>query len=203
MKMLSVKRFQRGILKANGYVLYYGEGGECYIIDPGYDPNAYVCFVRKNNLKPLGIIATHMHSDHVGAAPDLAKVLYCPFYMHEDDANSYVGKVDERISEKNSFKLGGETIKVIHTPGHTKGGICLMAVDSKICFTGDTIFDTDLGRTDLTGGSEDEMAKTIRDICDKWPDDVFIYPGHEDGCTMSYVRRVNKEYIALRDGRSR
>lgn len=78
-----------------------------------------------------------------------------------------------------------------------------MAEKSRVCFTGDTIFDTDLGRTDLEGGSEPDMRDSICNVVDKWENDIMIYPGHDDGCTMKKVRIYNSEFIALRDGNER
>lgn len=92
------------------------------------------------------------------------------------------------------FDLEGEEIRVIHTPGHTGGSVCFMSEKSKVCFTGDTIFNVDLGRTDLEGGSEEEMIDSILNIIDKWPNDIMIYPGHGDGCTMKKARQINTEF---------
>ena len=94
------------------------------------------------------------------------------------------------------------TISVSYT--HlTKGSICIFSEKSKVVFTGDTIFDTDLGRTDLSDGSEDLMKKSVIEIIDKWDNDITIYPGHDQGCTMKCVRRNNFEFLTLRNGHER
>lgn len=200
---MKIKRFVGGSLQSNGYVLYKQLEGSCYIIDPGYQPKKFIDFVRENQLTAKGIILTHLHHDHVGAAEAVKDVLECPIYMHEADAFSYRGVVDQRVKGGDTFDLEGELIQVLHTPGHTKGSICLMAEKSRACFTGDTIFDTDLGRTDLDGGSEEEMRISICSVVDKWGNDIMIYPGHDDGCTMKKVRIYNTEFLALRDGNER
>jgi len=123
--------------------------------------------------------------------------------MHEADAYVYGGHIDRMLKDGDTFDLEGEELVVISTPGHTKGSICIMSKKSLVCFTGDTIFDTDLGRTDLPGGSEEDMEHSIRDIIDKWENDIIIYPGHEDGCNMKMVRKYNTEFLALRDGHER
>ena len=87
-----------------------------------------------------------------------------------------------------------EKLEIIHTPGHTKGGICIMCPQSKVCFTGDTIFNVDLGRTDLEDGSDSDMAASIS-IINKWPNDITIYPGHGDPATMKTVRKINLEFL--------
>lgn len=200
---MKIERFVGGSLLANGYVIYKAEGGTCYIIDPGYTPKKYVDFIKRNYLKPAGIILTHLHYDHAGAADALKDIYDCPIYMHEDDAFVYGGSVDIMMKDGDTFDLEGETLKVLSTPGHTKGSVCLFSEKSRVCFTGDTIFDTDLGRSDLEGGSEDDMRRSIRNVVDKWENDITIYPGHEDGCTMKMVRKYNKEFLALRDGHER
>lgn len=200
---LKIKRYIGGSLESNGYVLYQKAGGACFIIDPGYNPKVFVNFVDDNHLTLKGIILTHLHHDHVGAADAIKRVLNCPVYMHEDDAFVYGGQVDIRLKDGDSLDLEGEVLKIIHTPGHTKGSISIFSGKSRVCFTGDTLFDTDLGRSDLAGGSEAEMKNTICNVVDKWENDIMIYPGHDDGCTMKKVRIYNTEFIALRDGNER
>ncbi len=200
---MKIKRFIGGSLMSNGYVLYQKEGGSCYIIDPGYTPKNFIDFVREKNLQAMGIIATHLHHDHTGAAEAVSDVLNCPIFMHQADAFVYKGRVDHLLSDGEILELEGEPLKVILTPGHTEGSICLMSEKSRVCFTGDTIFDTDLGRSDLAGGSEWDMIHSVRDIIDRWENDIFIWPGHDNGCTMKQVRIYNTEFLALRDGNER
>lgn len=200
---MKIKRFIGGSLMSNGYVLYQKEGGSCYIIDPGYTPKNFIDFVREKNLQAMGIIATHLHHDHTGAAEAVSDVLNCPIFMHQADAFVYKGRVDHLLSDGEILELEGEPLKVILTPGHTEGSICLMSEKSRVCFTGDTIFDTDLGRSDLAGGSERDMMHSVRDIIDRWENDIFIWPGHDNGCTMKQVRIYNTEFLALRDGNER
>ncbi len=200
---MKIKCFVSGSLSSNGYVIYQKEGGGCYIIDPGYSPRKFINFVRERELKPCGILLTHLHHDHTGAAEAVQDALDCPIFMHEDDAFVYGGRVDVRLSDGDSLELAGEELKILHTPGHTKGSICIMCPKSRVCFTGDTLFDTDLGRTDLSGGSEEDLRRSICRIIDKWDNDITIYPGHDTGCTMKKVRIYNREFLALRDGHDR
>ena len=200
---MKIKRFTGGNLQSNGYVIYVRPKGDCYIIDPGYNHRVFVDFVRENGLKAKGIILTHLHHDHTGASDAAADVLECPVYMHEADAAVYRGRVDVTLTDGDVLELEGEELKILNTPGHTEGSICVMSERSRVCFTGDTVFDTDLGRTDLEGGSEEEMKSSIRNIVDKWDNDIHIYPGHDDGCTMKQVRKYNTEFIAITEGRNR
>jgi len=194
---MKIKRFINGSMLNNCYVLYQKDSGACYIIDPGFNPRRIEEFVGEHSLEPKGILLTHLHRDHTGASDVLRDALDCSVFMHEDDAFIYRGKVDARIKDGDSFDLEGERLAVIHTPGHTQGSICLYTEKSRACFTGDTVFDTDLGRTDLAGGSEAEMRESVRKLDSLLGNDVYIWPGHEEGCSMKYVREKNQEFIAL------
>ncbi|MEG0662158.1 MAG: MBL fold metallo-hydrolase, partial [Anaerovoracaceae bacterium] len=86
-----------------------------------------------------------------------------------------------------------ETILVVHTPGHTRGGVCYYSEKSKLAFTGDTIFNVDLGRTDLEDGNQRALEASIGEKIALWSNEIVIYPGHGDSCTMSYVKKHNEE----------
>lgn len=192
---MKIKRFIGGSLMSNGYVIYNIEEKDCYVIDPGYNPKKFIDFINEKRLNCKGIILTHLHHDHCGAAEAVSDKLVCPIFMGEMDAFSYNGRVDKTLRDGETLMLDDETLEIINTPGHTKGSICIMSAKSRVCFTGDTIFDTDLGRTDLDGGSEKDMISSINNVIDKWENDIMIYPGHDNGCTMKKVRIYNSEFL--------
>lgn len=192
---MKINRIISGSLESNGYIIYDKEGGEGFIIDPGDNANLFLKEINKLGIRIKGILLTHHHYDHVGAVGDLSKELLCPVSIHKEDAEMYKGKADRLLEDGDSFLIGKEKLKVIHTPGHTRGGVCYFSEDSKVAFTGDTIFNIDLGRTDLIDGSPVVMGETIRNIIAKWDDNITIYPGHGDSATMEFVRRKNKEYL--------
>lgn len=194
---MKIQRFTGGILESNGYVLYQNEGQTCYIIDPGYNSKVYLDYLKKNELKLEGILLTHHHYDHTGAVDRLKKELDCSVYLHRADCDMYKKPVDVYMEDGDVIDIGGEKLVVISTPGHTRGSVCFFSAKSRIAFTGDTIFNVDLGRTDLEDGSEEEMRHSIIDIIDKWDNDIMIYPGHGDGCTMKKVRKINREFIDI------
>ena len=200
---MKIKRFVGGTLESNGYILFQKNGTKCYVIDPGYEPKKFIQYIKEQDLQLEGIILTHLHHDHTGAAQAVSDAFDCPIYMHEDDAFVYRGRVDKRLQDGDAFDLEGETLNILHTPGHTRGSICIYSETSKVCFTGDTIFDTDLGRTDLDGGSEADLCWTIRNVVDQWDNQITIYPGHDGSCNMKFVRANNPEFTALRDGHER
>ena len=105
------------------------------------------------------------------------------------------------MEDGDIIDLEGELIRVVSTPGHTKGSVCFFSEASKVVFTGDTVFNVDLGRTDLEDGSEAEMRDSILNVVDGWNNDMMIYPGHGDGCTMKTVRKINAEFNEIVNGR--
>jgi len=196
MKM-KIKRLIGGNLESNGYIIYDKDKGSCYIVDPGYEPKRYIRELEQMELHILGILLTHHHYDHVGAVESIAQRFGCPVHLHREDCDRYGKPVDIVLEHGQAILLGDEVIRVIHTPGHTRGSVCFYSEKSKLAFTGDTIFNVDLGRTDLADGSPDQMERSIRDIISKWGNDITIYPGHGDPATMKYVRSHNQEYLDI------
>jgi len=194
---MKIKRLIGGNLESNGYVIYQKENGPCYIIDPGYNPDKFLKVIRENRLKLLGILLTHHHYDHVGGVEKIRGLTDCPVYLHRGDLDMYKGEVDVVLEDGDVLMLGDEEIKVLHTPGHTEGGVCFYAEKSKLTFTGDTIFNVDLGRTDLKDGSDFKMEQSCRDVIDQWSNEITIYPGHGDSSTMKFVRKINQEFLDI------
>lgn len=194
---MKIKRFIGGILQSNGYVIYQEDGDVCYVIDPGYSAGNFVKFIEQKQLKPAGILLTHHHYDHTGAVDKLKDHYDCPVYLHRCDMDLYKKEVEEPLEDGQVILLGDEVIRTVHTPGHTAGSVCFYSEKSKLVFTGDTIFNVDLGRTDLEDGSEDDMVRSCRDIINGWSNEIFIYPGHGDGCNMKKVRRINQEFLKI------
>ena len=194
---MKIKRFTGGTLESNGYVLYVREGGSCFIIDPGYDPKVFLVYIRDMKLDLKGIILTHHHYDHTGAVDRIKNETGCPVYLHREDCDMYGNQVDVYMEDSDIIDLDGVQLEVIHTPGHTRGSVCIFDGKDRVCFTGDTIFNVDLGRTDLEDGSEEQMVRSITEIIDRWPNDIMIYPGHGDGCTMKKVWKINREFTDI------
>lgn len=192
---MKIERFIGGLLESNGYVIYQQNGGSCYIIDPGYNAKVFEKCVNKHELDVKGILLTHHHYDHVGAVEKLKSEYDCPVYLHRKDCDMYKEAVDIYMEDGDIIDLDGEKIVVINTPGHTRGSVCFYSEKSKVVFTGDTIFNVDIGRVDLEDGSEGEMIDSILNKTEKWGNDMMIYPGHGDGCTMKKVRKLNEEYL--------
>lgn len=194
---MKIKRLIGGNLESNGYVIYDREQGECFVVDPGYNGDKFVKIIQDLGLQMKGILLTHHHYDHVGGVDKIKEMTDCPVMIHRDDADMYKKAVDVLLENGDILDLGQEKIQVIHTPGHTKGGVCFYSEQSKLAFTGDTIFNVDLGRTDLSDGSPSEMEHSIKEIINQWSNEITIYPGHGDSCNMKYVRKHNQEFLDI------
>lgn len=193
---MKIKRFILGLLEANGYIIYQNTGSSCYIVDPGGKADLFLDAIAQLDLSCKGILLTHHHSDHVGGVEKICKALDCPVYIHREDLDIYKRHAMP-MEDHDTFDLDGETITVLHTPGHTRGSVCFYSDKSKLAFTGDTIFNVDLGRTDLIDGDEARMEDSIANIIDRWSNEITIYPGHGDSCTMKKVRSINREYLDI------
>ncbi len=189
----------------NCSILKNEETKEAVIIDPGSDMENILSHLE--GYKPIGILATHGHYDHVGQVATLKNIYNIPFYMHEDDEflldnelfpgfSSYINakkppKPDIHIKDKDVLELLGEKIYVIHTPGHTPGGVCFYIPSYDTLIAGDTLFKGGVGRTDLPGGSWDELAKSLRKIFSTLPPKTKVFCGHYASTTLEYEAKFN------------
>ena len=204
--MLRVECIPVGRLLSNSYLLYDAGGGEGIIIDAGDDAERIIRIVEMNGVKVKGIYLTHGHFDHVLAVRELRERLGCGFYIHENDA-MILSRVpldvkyfldldidpppepDGWIFDGQILHVGGHEIKVIHTPGHTPGSVCYLAREA--IFTGDTLFAGSIGRTDLPGGSLQDLLNSISTKILSLPDHYAVYPGHGPSSTIGAERRLN------------
>lgn len=194
-----IEAIPAGIYDANCYILVEENTKECGIIDPGGDSERLISQIDKLNAKPKFILLTHGHMDHVGGVIDLVKKYNIPFYISKAD-EEYMEKDDfvfgtlpkasGYLKENDILKLGDETIKVLETPGHTKGGLCFLLNNDKV-FTGDTLFNGSIGRTDFIGGSMSEIINSIKEKLLPLGDRVDVYPGHGDMTTIEHEKKYN------------
>jgi glyoxylase-like metal-dependent hydrolase (beta-lactamase superfamily II) len=194
-----------GALESNCYVLASGEGASAVIIDPGAEEHKIRRVLERYKLKPGIIVNTHGHYDHIGADDKFG----VPVYIHKLDAAmlkdpmlnlsglfslAYGVKSELRIlQEGDTVALDGIELKVLHIPGHTRGGIALVLTkpDRQVAFTGDTLFCQGIGRSDLEGGDGELLVKNIKEKLLSLPPDTAIYPGHGPSTTVEEERREN------------
>ncbi|MCT4604833.1 MAG: MBL fold metallo-hydrolase [Marinisporobacter sp.] len=210
---MELERLVVGMLETNGYILYDEYSLEAFIIDPGDEVKTFIERIQKKRLKPIGIILTHYHYDHIGAVIELKEKYPMPVYIHKKDAKGlndpYINHSissfrkaiaiipDKLVKDGDHIETSWVNLEIIHTPGHTPGGMCIKVKNENIIFTGDTIFNVDIGRMDLDGGDEQAMKNSIRNKISKWKDEVMIYPGHGDPASMEYVRKKNVEFLYM------
>jgi hydroxyacylglutathione hydrolase len=173
---MEIKQLVVGPLATNCYLVLVDD--DLVVIDPGEDANKILEQVGKINKKIKYIILTHYHFDHVMAALEIRKKTKAKVCIHQKDQKLIEFKANRMLKDGEIIKIGQETLKVIHSPGHTEGSICLLAKNE--IFVGDLIFAEGYGRTDLAGGSEEEIKdsfKKLNKLLEK-NKDLVCYPGH-------------------------
>lgn len=194
-----------GSYMSNCYIVGSDKTNEAAIIDPGAEFGRIDKKIIELGLKPKMILLTHAHGDHIGAVLEFIDKYHIPVYIHEDDAEALVdsninlSKVlfrkevtinpDVKLKDGDKIELGDLEFEVIHTPGHTPGGICLKV--ENIMLTGDTLFNQSIGRTDFPGGSFDQIISSIKDKIFKYDDDIIVYPGHNSPTTIKSEKMSN------------
>ncbi|WP_053360079.1 MBL fold metallo-hydrolase [Clostridium sp. IODB-O3] len=196
--MLNLKTVPAGVYEANCYILVDSETKDCAIIDAGGDAGKISAAVENMQGNPKYLLLTHGHFDHVGGVKEICSKYDIPFYISKTDEeymekdNSVFGtlpKASGYLKEGDVVKLGSREIKVIETPGHTKGGLCFL-IDGKL-FTGDTLFQGSIGRTDFIGGDIKEIISSIKNKLLPLGDDVEVYPGHGPSSSIKFEKMRN------------
>lgn len=202
---MKVIRIPAGIYAANCYIIYSETTKDGIIVDPGGDADIILKTIEENNLNVIHIVLTHGHGDHIGGVVDLLNVLKVSLLVHEDDVKMIsdskmnlsnimpIGAVelnpDKVLKHGDIIKFGDLEAEIIHTPGHTLGGICIKIEDNLI--TGDTLFQGSIGRTDLEGGDYDTIIRSIKENLLPLPDNTIVWPGHGVQTTIGNEKRNN------------
>ena len=193
-----IKTIPVGMLETNCYIVTDEETKKCAIIDPGADSNMILDYIESNNLIPAAVFMTHGHYDHHLALDAVIEDTGVPAYIHVSEVNRGGQKGRHKLDDngKLSFYAEGDVVdignlafKILETPGHSTGSVTLMCDDA--IFTGDTLFREDCGRTDLEGGSDDIMMKSLKRLSEL-DGDYEVYPGHAESSTLGYERNFNR-----------
>lgn len=198
-KQVFIKCLNVGPYEINTYVIACPETRDGIIIDPGGEDEKIIRVIEENGIHPVYIVNTHGHPDHVFSNASLSGRYRIPCCMHADDRLFFrEATVDIALHHDDTLTVGTLKIKVIHTPGHTPGSICLYTGNR--LFSGDTLFVGDAGRTDLPGGNLDTLIHSIKTRIITLPPDTRIYPGHDYGDTpVSTIGREIQENIYITD----
>lgn len=185
-----------GPIETNCYIVEDEKSREAMVIDPGDEPRKILKFLEEHQLKPRCLVITHGHYDHIGANRELKEKTGAPILMHKNDVFGLKvvdsPPADRHLEEGDEIKNGDISLRVIHTPGHSPGGICLYCEKEKVLFSGDTLFADTYGRTDLPYSSEEEMAKSLQKLL-KLPPDTKVYPGHGQSTTIGDEQKLLAE----------
>ena len=195
---MKVKVMQVGPIGTNCYILEDEETGKAAIIDPGDEANRILKVIREDGVEVEKILLTHGHYDHTTAVPELHRALpQAEIYIHQADANGagsqlfpLAGQVEglRYYGDGDTLPLGELTIQVLHTPGHSPGSVTLKVGD--VLFCGDTLFAGSMGRTDLRGGSYEQIMASLKRL-GELEGDYHVCPGHDVTSTLDRERRVN------------
>jgi glyoxylase-like metal-dependent hydrolase (beta-lactamase superfamily II) len=194
-----------GALETNCYLVYDEDSRECVVVDPGADPQKIFAEVAELEVKPVLLVNTHGHIDHVGANMDIKDHYDVSLLIHEADAamlqsafqselafllNAHPSpEPDGFLTEGQELEFGNSHLTVVQTPGHSPGSISLMG--DGFLLSGDTLFYGGVGRTDLPGGSWDDLVESIRTRIFTLPDDTVVYPGHGPATKVGQEKDIN------------
>lgn len=201
---MKIYRIPVGELLANCYIIET-DNKNAAIVDPGSDFSRIKYLLDKNSLTLKKILLTHGHYDHIGAVCEAVDAYGAEVYIHEEDAPMLTSRTKSladaigagqfnEVAEFTTVRNGDVitldeiSFEVIHTPGHTKGGVCYKC--GKALFTGDTLFKLSMGRTDFPGGNMGEIFKSLQKVAEL-EGEYDVYPGHNETSTLSYERKNN------------
>ena len=207
MGTLTIRSFAVMPFDENCYVVS-DDTGEGVVIDPGGMASTILEYIREAKLSIKAVLNTHGHCDHIGADDAIRDATEAPLYIHKEDApmlgdvklnlSAFMGlralarPAEHLLSEGDKISFGQSEMEVIHTPGHTVGGVCF--VGDGVVFTGDTLFAGSIGRSDFPGGSEVELIGNIKKRLLVLPDDMKVYSGHGPSSEIGW-ERVRNPYL--------
>ena len=196
-----LKRLELGMWASNCYIVGDETSKQGLVVDPGEEPDEIINTIKRLGLDIKIIVATHGHADHVGAIAEVKEATGAPVAIHSHDAGSLRGggmfswgrtrgsSADRLLEDGDSIDVNDLHFEVLHTPGHTSGGICLYG--HEVVFTGDTLFYHSVGRTDIGGGTHEELIRSIYKKLLPLPDKTVVYPGHGPPSTIGAERHGN------------
>jgi hydroxyacylglutathione hydrolase len=204
---LILKQFEVGTFSVFAYLLAGEPGKDGFVIDPAADIDKIIAYADQQKITIKYIVNTHAHVDHVMGNGEMKRKTGAKIIIHEEDAPllthiprsmlaMFGGRpsppADQIVREGDLIRAGDLTLKVLHTPGHTPGGMCLHS--NNVVFTGDTLFVGSVGRTDLPGSSWPVMLQSIKTKLLTLPDETIVYPGHHYGSSPASTIKNERLY---------
>jgi hydroxyacylglutathione hydrolase len=198
--MMNWSQLPLGIMQTNCYIAENTEGA-CLIFDPGSEAKKLISWLKEKNLKPVAILLTHAHFDHIGAVDEVREAFHIPVYVHENERNwlsdpmlngSYQftrnhiqgNPADILITAEDTMKLGSFEFMIYHTPGHSPGSVSYYFESERAVVSGDALFKGSIGRTDLVEGNQSQLLKSIHDKLLTLPEETVVLPGHGPATTV-------------------
>lgn len=200
-RLLNIRRIPLGPVQTNCYLVSNKEK-ECLIIDPGEQGTDLIKQIKSANLKPVAILLTHAHFDHIGAVDAIRNEFQIEMYMHKKESawlsdpqlngsgkyaqlpDYMVEPADHFLIPCEDYTIGNFTFDVRHTPGHSPGSISFLFDNKKIAIVGDTLFRSSIGRTDLAGGNSQLLIDSIHKQLLTLDEETMVYPGHDEPTTI-------------------
>ncbi len=205
-KTMKIEKFVTGIISTNCYLVSNVETHQAVIVDPAAVPKALTEAVERDGLTVEAVLLTHGHFDHTMGLDALLKLWDVPVYVEEEDqeiltdpklnlSSAYTAGFTfsdaQSVEDGQILSLAGFQFQVLHTPGHTRGGCCYYAASEQVLFSGDTLFQASVGRTDFPNSSTLDLLRSIREKLLPLPDETVVYPGHMGETTIGYERDHN------------
>ena len=206
MGQIEIKSMTLGMVATNCYLIINKETKEALLIDPADNALRISNVIEENVCTLKAILLTHGHFDHIMALNELKKRYNVPVYAHEEEEDVlkqsslnmsgmigqiYTTQADIYVKDGEHLKLACLDIIVLHTPGHTKGGVCYYLPEEKVLMSGDTLFHCSIGRTDFPTGSMSQLVRSVKEQLFVLPDDVQVYPGHDSVTSIGYEKQYN------------
>lgn len=203
---MKVEKFVTGIISTNCYLVINEDTKQAVVIDPAACPSYLMSHIKSEGMKVEAILLTHGHFDHIMGIDGFLSEFDVPVYVHEDDADAMEDPVLNQSStytsgytfgkarylrDHQTLELVGYTFQVIHTPGHTKGGCCYYVASEDVLFSGDTLFQNSVGRTDFVNSSTSDLVHSVREKLFLLPDDTMVYPGHMGETKIGHEKKYN------------
>jgi glyoxylase-like metal-dependent hydrolase (beta-lactamase superfamily II) len=206
---MRIEHLTLGAYETNCYVLRSGEAArDCLVIDPGLDAGRLIDLLEERGLNPVAVVLTHGHIDHIAGVVAMRNIFPdMKVCIHELDAemlcephanlSAMSGMAfsteppDVSLQDMDVIEQAGVKLLVLHTPGHTPGGISLYSQADGVAFVGDTLFAGSIGRTDFPGGSTYQLLNSVKDKLFTLPDETRVYPGHGPPTTIAHEKNYN------------